>query len=285
MVMKQDADMLDDPSVVYENTSTIRGVAIHVASAQLFISDSLGYVYRTSITKRTTPTMILSPSQVNFKPLSLSVDWLNLHLYILGEVKHATTVWQIARCNLDGRGLTVAVAGFLTRPTHIEVDPYNGYLFWVTRGGLYRLDLADISNGVKHEVRFQRYMMRKLISICQCSTNLLPPSKHSIANNFRSIFAGSAIFDSRRRRFRSIHRRSHELSFIGSPSYPKHRNICLFGWSRSFKSSRQYAATEIQERGLLGYGERFVLLDERGRSIDRRIPFGTKQIFSQCLSR
>ncbi|XP_076645581.1 receptor protein-tyrosine kinase sevenless isoform X2 [Halictus rubicundus] len=153
VVMKQDADMLDDPSVIYENTSTIRGVAIHVASAQLFVSDSLGYVYRTSIVKRTKPTVILSPSQANFKPLSLSVDWLNLHLYILGEVKHATTVWQIARCNLDGRGLTVAVAGFLTRPTHIEVDPYNGYLFWVTRGGLYRLDLADISNGVKHEVQ------------------------------------------------------------------------------------------------------------------------------------
>ncbi|XP_061926816.1 proto-oncogene tyrosine-protein kinase ROS isoform X9 [Apis cerana] len=153
VVAKQNADMLDDPTVVYENTSTIRGVAIHVASAQLFISDSLGYVYRTSIAKRTIPTVILSPSQVNFKPLSLSVDWLNLHLYILGEVKHATTVWQIARCNLDGRGLTVAVAGFLTRPTHIEVDPYNGYLFWVTRGGLYRLDLADISNGVKHEVQ------------------------------------------------------------------------------------------------------------------------------------
>ncbi|XP_043257692.1 proto-oncogene tyrosine-protein kinase ROS isoform X3 [Colletes gigas] len=153
VVTKQDADMLDDPSVIYENTSTIRGVAIHVASAQLFISDSLGYVYKTSITKRTTPTVLLSPSQANFKPLSLSVDWLNLHLYILGEVKHATTVWQIARCNLDGRGLTVAVAGFLTRPSHIEVDPYNGYLFWVTRGGLYRLDLADISNGVKHEVQ------------------------------------------------------------------------------------------------------------------------------------
>ncbi|XP_076178506.1 receptor protein-tyrosine kinase sevenless isoform X1 [Ptiloglossa arizonensis] len=153
MVMKQDADMLDDPSVIYENSSTIRGVAIHVASAQLFVSDSLGYVYRTPILKRAKPTVILSPSQANFKPLSLSVDWLNLHLYILGEVKHATTVWQIARCNLDGRGLTVAVAGFLTRPTHIEVDPYNGYLFWVTRGGLFRLDLADISNGVKHEVQ------------------------------------------------------------------------------------------------------------------------------------
>ncbi|KAL0113614.1 hypothetical protein PUN28_012637 [Cardiocondyla obscurior] len=153
VVMKQGADMLDEPSVVYATDSMIRGVAIHVASAQLFVSTSMGYVYRTSTVERTAPKAILSPGGVNFKPLSLSVDWLNLHLYVLGEVKHATTVWQIARCNLDGKSLTVAMAGFLTRPSHIEVDPYNGYLFWVTKAGLFRLDLADISNGVKHEVQ------------------------------------------------------------------------------------------------------------------------------------
>ncbi|XP_077261634.1 receptor protein-tyrosine kinase sevenless isoform X2 [Temnothorax americanus] len=153
VVMRQGADMLDEPSVIYETESVIRGVAIHVASAQLFVSTSTGYVYRTSIIERSTPKIILSPGGVNFKPLSLSVDWLNLHLYVLGEVKHATTVWQIARCNLDGKSLTVAMAGLLTRPSHIEVDPYNGYLFWVTKVGLFRLDLADISNGVKHEVQ------------------------------------------------------------------------------------------------------------------------------------
>ncbi|KOC66937.1 Proto-oncogene tyrosine-protein kinase ROS [Habropoda laboriosa] len=199
VVMKQDADMLDDPSVVYENTSIIKGVAIHVASAQLFISDSLGYVYRTSITKRTKPMVILSPSQANFKPLSLSVDWLNLHLYILGEVKHATTVWQIARCNLDGRGLTVAVAGFLTRPTHIEVDPYNGYLFWVTRGGLYRLDLADISNGVKHEV--QPYLILEdahlgAFTVDHTNFRLLVP--HHIQNTVISVsLDGREVLDLR----------------------------------------------------------------------------------------
>nr|XP_012141859.1 PREDICTED: proto-oncogene tyrosine-protein kinase ROS isoform X2 [Megachile rotundata] len=199
VVMKQDADMLDDPSVVYENTSTIRGVAIHVASAQLFVSDSMGYVYRTSITKRTKPTVILSPSQANFKPLSLSVDWLNLHLYILGEVKHATTVWQIARCNLDGRGLTVAVAGFLTRPTHIEVDPYNGYLFWVNRGGLYRLDLADISNGVKHEV--QPYLILEdahlgAFTVDHTNFRLLVP--HHIQNTVISVsLDGREVLDLR----------------------------------------------------------------------------------------
>lgn len=145
--------MLDKPSVIYRTESKIRGVAIHVASAQLFVSTSTGYVYRTSIIERSEAEAILSPGRVNFKPLSLSVDWLNLHLYILGEVKHATTtVWQITRCNLDGKGLIVAKAGLWTQPSHIEVDPYNGYIFWVTEAGLYRLDLADISNGVKHEV-------------------------------------------------------------------------------------------------------------------------------------
>ncbi|XP_008552558.1 proto-oncogene tyrosine-protein kinase ROS isoform X3 [Microplitis demolitor] len=153
VVMKQGADMLDEPSIIYRANSRIRGVAIHVSSAQLFVSDSMGYIYRTTILKETEPIVVLRPDQANFKPLSLSVDWLNSHLYILGEVNHATTVWQIARCNLDGKGLTVAMAGFMTRPSHIEVDPYNGYLFWVTRGGLFRLDLADISNGIKHEVQ------------------------------------------------------------------------------------------------------------------------------------
>ncbi|XP_032680151.1 proto-oncogene tyrosine-protein kinase ROS isoform X3 [Odontomachus brunneus] len=153
-VMKQKTNMLDEPKSIYENNNTeIRGVAIHVASSQLFVSTSAGYVYRTSITEKSKPEIILSPDQVNFEPLSLSVDWLNRHLYVLGEVKHTKTIWQIARCNLDGRGLTVAVAGFLNKPSHIEVDPYNGYLFWIIKGKMHRLDLADISNGVKHEVK------------------------------------------------------------------------------------------------------------------------------------
>ncbi|XP_025159700.1 proto-oncogene tyrosine-protein kinase ROS isoform X2 [Harpegnathos saltator] len=153
MVMKQDAEMMDEPSIIYQTAAEIRGVAIHIASSQLFVSTSTSYVYRTSITELSEPGVILSPDQVNFEPLSLSVDWLNHHLYVLGQVNHSKTVWQIARCNLDGRGLTVAVAGFVNRPSHIEVDPYNGYLFWIIEGKMYRLDLADISNGVKHEVK------------------------------------------------------------------------------------------------------------------------------------
>lgn len=72
---------------------------------------------------------------MKFQPLELSLDWLNEQLYILGEVSHTSKskVWQITRCGLDGTGLTVAVAGLLTKPHHIEVDPYNGYaLLYIT---------------------------------------------------------------------------------------------------------------------------------------------------------
>lgn len=149
----------------------------------LFVSDTSGSVNSISLLKHTNTTMntmILSPSTINFLPLELSVDWLNDQLYILGEVKHKQTVWQITRCSLDGRRLQVAIAGLRHKPHHIEVDPYNGYkifskfirniyfmvlthtysfryLFWVVRGynkgGLYRLDLSDISNGIKHSIQ------------------------------------------------------------------------------------------------------------------------------------
>ncbi|XP_029680165.1 proto-oncogene tyrosine-protein kinase ROS-like isoform X4 [Formica exsecta] len=199
VVMMQGADMLDEPSIVYETESEIRGVAIHVASAQLFVSTSMGYVYRTSIIERSEAEAILNPDRMHFKPLSLSVDWLNLHLYILGEVKHATTVWQIARCNLDGKSLTVAMAGFLTRPLHIEVDPYNGYIFWVTKAGLFRLDLADISNGVKHEV--QPYLILEdanlgAFTVDHMNFRLLVP--HHTKNTVLSVtLDGREIFDLR----------------------------------------------------------------------------------------
>lgn len=73
--------------------------------------------------------LIRSTHSLNFTPLDLSVDWLNNHLYILGEVKQ-TKIWQIARCGLSGEGLMIAVAGLKKKPYNLEVDPYNGYIFF-----------------------------------------------------------------------------------------------------------------------------------------------------------
>lgn len=123
--------MLDEPSVLYETNFTIRGLAIHISRQLLFISDSNNCIHQTNLTKRTRSKVLLTKSQLKFQPLDLSIDWLNDQLYILGEVAHnsRTKVFQITRFGLNGGGLTVAVAGLLTKPHHIEVDPYNGYVY------------------------------------------------------------------------------------------------------------------------------------------------------------
>lgn len=71
---------------------------------------------------------ILTPAQINCLPLDLSIDWLNDQLYILCEVRpQQERVYQIVRCEMDGKGLTVAIAGLRSKLRHIVVDPYNGY--------------------------------------------------------------------------------------------------------------------------------------------------------------
>lgn len=147
------------PFKFYTHTTNLTGIALHQPKQFLFVADKDGFVRRGSLQvphQHVNDTAVIIDPQmgVNFLPLLLSIDWLNDHLYILGEV-NSPTRWQISRCQLDGSGMTVAVAGLYQRPLYMEVDPFNGYLYWVITGrsaesGLYRLDLGDISNGVKH---------------------------------------------------------------------------------------------------------------------------------------
>lgn len=144
---------------MYASKNKMIGFSLHVSKNFMFYSDDAGFINRINLVNLTEVTEILKPDQgLNFKPSLLSVDWLNNQLYILGKIDDPDVDrWQISRCSLDGKGLTIAIAGLNTRPNHMEVDPYNGFLFWVITGqsnasGLYRLDLGDISNGVKHDV-------------------------------------------------------------------------------------------------------------------------------------
>lgn len=159
-ILSQGSDLLADTTqTFYTSEFRIKGMAIHIAKKLLFVSDEGGYIYKTALEVEGDRISILTPkSGSNFVPTLLSIDWLNNQLYILGEVNHPMNkkVWQISRCDLDGRGLTVAIGGLQWRPNHFEVDPYNGYLFWVIGGdsldsGLFRLGLAEISNGIRHE--------------------------------------------------------------------------------------------------------------------------------------
>lgn len=112
------------------------GVGLDISSDSLFISVSNGYVYRSALSKKSTSEPILTPEN-RYKPLDLSVDWLNHHLYVLGEVYYTREAanwsnmtlypnWEIIRCDFDGKNQIVALSGFNSRPIHFEVDAYNG---------------------------------------------------------------------------------------------------------------------------------------------------------------
>ncbi|XP_052873398.1 protein sevenless [Anopheles cruzii] len=169
-VLTQSSNLLfsDPPTRFYRSeTHKIRGTARHIRRGLIFVSDDAGFIWRAPLRPGAEQdrVAVLSPtSGANFRPTLLSVDWLNDHLYVLGQA-HTTQLWQISHCDFAGAHLTVAIAGLQQRPDYFAVDPFNGYLFWVIgaegdpvagSGGLFRLDLGDISNGVRHEIRPQQ---------------------------------------------------------------------------------------------------------------------------------
>ncbi|XP_031627487.1 proto-oncogene tyrosine-protein kinase ROS-like isoform X2 [Contarinia nasturtii] len=148
------------PNFIYNSSEPITGIGIHVAKKLLFITDTYN-IYRAPLSNSTLESRvrIYSTENTNQVPLVLSVDWLNDKLYILFESDTMNQKgWQISRCNIDGSHLQVVYGGLPSKPVHFQVDPFNGYLFWSfsssskSDGGLYRLDLSDVSNGVKHEI-------------------------------------------------------------------------------------------------------------------------------------
>jgi proto-oncogene tyrosine-protein kinase ROS len=160
MIFWQGSNLLEDKLLPFYSTpSKVSGIALDVRKKLMFVAEDDGCVYQSSldIEEPGEKRQVICQNVLNAKPLLLSVDWLNAQLYIMGEIlsPHHKT-FSISRCDFEGRKPVVAVGGLTGKPVHIEVDPYNGYLFWVipnedVDSGLYRLDLGEISNGIKHE--------------------------------------------------------------------------------------------------------------------------------------
>ncbi|XP_074032211.1 receptor protein-tyrosine kinase sevenless isoform X2 [Leptinotarsa decemlineata] len=156
-------NILGEPNILYRSEVELKGIAYHFKKKLFFVTDSDGFVSRLSLAPGGfTKTRILEPQNLDFKPLDITVDWLNNQLYILGEVKFQISKYIIKRCNFDGSGVTVSYAGLTKKPSSLEIDPLNGYLFWTiqdyNKGGLFRLDINDISNGIKHEVKINKIL-------------------------------------------------------------------------------------------------------------------------------
>ncbi|CAG9858272.1 unnamed protein product [Phyllotreta striolata] len=151
-----------EPRILYISKIELKGIGFHYSKRLLFVADSDGYVTKIHLYRDPTTSMrILEPQNLDFKPLDLNVDWLNDQLYILGEIKF-NTAYIIKRCDLDGGNLVVVYAGLNQKPSSMQIDPLNGYLFWAIQdynnGGFFRLDINDISNGIPADKKIKKIL-------------------------------------------------------------------------------------------------------------------------------
>lgn len=102
------------------------GLAVHARQGTLFMADDDGYVYELSLKSKSDVRNRWHVGKEIVHVIGLSVDWLFDRLYLLIENAEGTS-WQISRCKLDGRESTYVVTDITYKPSHFEVDPFNGY--------------------------------------------------------------------------------------------------------------------------------------------------------------
>lgn len=100
-------------------------LAVHARQGTLFMADHNGFVYELSLKPKSYVLNLWSVDKEIVHVRGLSVDWLFDRLYLLLENAEGTS-WLISRCKLDGREPTHVVTDILHRPSHFEVDPFNG---------------------------------------------------------------------------------------------------------------------------------------------------------------
>ncbi|XP_060872742.1 serine/threonine-protein kinase pakF-like isoform X2 [Metopolophium dirhodum] len=128
-------EIMDTPISVYSTNQTINGVSINIRTNTYYILESSGSLY--AFSKNKTKTLLTTREILT----DISYDWLNHQLYILIQ-SNTTTAYSIKKIDLEHEILEEVVSGF-GAITQIEVDPYNGFLFWTSKLGLHSFDLAD----------------------------------------------------------------------------------------------------------------------------------------------
>ena len=89
------------------------------------MADSDGFIYELSLKPKSDVQNRWSAGKEIAHVMGLSVDWLFDRLYLLSEHADGTS-WQISRSKLDGRESVPVVTDIIHKPSHFEVDPFNG---------------------------------------------------------------------------------------------------------------------------------------------------------------
>nr|XP_036228505.1 protein sevenless isoform X3 [Bactrocera oleae] len=136
-------ESLPDSKLVFECENLIIDYALYSSFGEYFvyIIDSLGNIMRLPWNdekpRGSIPTL---DKLAEFIPKKMSVDWLNKMLFI--AVHTPIAEWAIISTDLDGNFPSFIIKNVTKSIDHMEVDPINGWLFWINNGNLIRTNLA-----------------------------------------------------------------------------------------------------------------------------------------------
>uniref|UniRef100_A0A0A1XSK1 Protein sevenless n=1 Tax=Zeugodacus cucurbitae TaxID=28588 RepID=A0A0A1XSK1_ZEUCU len=137
-------ESLPDSKLVFESEYLITDYALYSSFGEyiVYIIDSSGNIIKVPWNDEKQSGAIPTLDKfTEFKPMKISVDWLNKMLFI--AVQMSIAEWAIISTNLDGHFNNFLTRNITKPIDHIEVDPINGWLFWTNNGSLLRTNLAN----------------------------------------------------------------------------------------------------------------------------------------------
>ncbi|XP_050056431.1 proto-oncogene tyrosine-protein kinase ROS isoform X5 [Aphis gossypii] len=139
-------EMMDTPVSVYFTNQTINSVSFNIHTNTTFIVDSSGTLL--SLVNNKINTLLSTEKEIL---MDTTIDWLNNQLYILmsSKTNRNSIVYSIKKFDVEQKKLEEIISGFDYKPLQMKVDPCNGYLFFTTKIGLYRLDLSKKAKNLK----------------------------------------------------------------------------------------------------------------------------------------
>ncbi|KAK7028897.1 hypothetical protein SK128_007908 [Halocaridina rubra] len=147
-LLKLGLDILDTPEHIYNVSGgyNITGLTAHILKGIVYMSDSSGSIVQLIPSNSREAYTLLTQNHLHGDPLSLSVDWLYDYLYYVVHLGPPMDhMWQLWRCDLMGKHPVLIHGELLYEAKHLQVDPYNGYIWWISEGdegGLHRLTIT-----------------------------------------------------------------------------------------------------------------------------------------------
>ncbi|XP_058978429.1 protein sevenless [Musca domestica] len=142
-IVLKSLDPLIETKTLFKTSEAIADFDVNHHTRQLFVLDSRGQLFSFYIENPLNYSeIIFKPKNVNFVARKISVDWLNLRLYMAGEI--SPSHWQLIVTDLQGSIIEILAENIATPIKSIQVDPLNGWIFaTTTEDQLLRINLSN----------------------------------------------------------------------------------------------------------------------------------------------